>query len=96
MTALYYPIPKFWKQTRENQKIMKARIAGRLKNAAWLENPPRDFWGWWVILGDGVPLAKGRTRTAAVNRYHTSGLKAFALQIAPIGRDGRLMGLYDR
>lgn len=96
MTALYYPIPTVWKRTKEHPSILAARRTGRLKNAAWLAKPPREFWGWWVILGDGVPLAKGRTRTAVVNRYRASGLKAYSIQIAPIGRDGQLVGLFDR
>lgn len=94
--TLYYPIPAVWKQTKEDPRIIKARQAGRIKNAAWLQSPPREFWGWWVIIGDGVPLTKGRTRTAAVNRYRASGLTAYSVQIAPVGKDGRLMGLYDR
>lgn len=87
MTTLYR-IPENWRPRPGDARRRERQMLGRKKNFAWLQNPPRPYWGKWVILGDGRVLGSGRTRKAAVLAYRASRKRACVVIAITLGPGG--------
>lgn len=94
MTSLYY-IPQGWNRA-EDPRIRRLLQEGRKKNSVWLNDPPRAYWGRWVVLGDGQVLGQGRNREEAIRNFQANKKKAHALLVVPIEPTGAIFGVYTK
>lgn len=94
MTSLYY-IPQGWNRVEDPVSAERKR-EGRRRNGQWLSNPPKLYWGKWVVLGDGNVLGAGRTREEAVRMFQASRKRPHSLLVAPVESNGAIFRVYEK